>query len=132
MVTFGTLDCNDQVGLVGQTMNERTQGKNSRLKTVSCFRQDSTIGFPAARDRDIGCPVLYVLTGERRISSSDKTGHRQTSEIAAGDIVHIGTEKHRHGAAPDSFMIHMAINTGTTCWMERVQDEAYERGFGRG
>jgi hypothetical protein len=29
----------------------------------------------------------------------------------------------------DSFMIHIAINTGKTCWLEKVQDEEYMRGI---
>jgi len=74
--------------------------------------------------------ILYVMAGKGRVRSSDGTGNEQTFEIAAGDVVHLGKEKHWHGAAPDSFMIHIAINTGTTCWMEKVQDEEYERGFG--
>jgi hypothetical protein len=27
----------------------------------------------------------------------------------------------------DSFMIHIAINTGKRCWLEEVQDEEYIR-----
>jgi hypothetical protein len=30
---------------------------------------------------------------------------------------------------PDSFMIHIAINTGKTCWLEEAQDEEYLRGI---
>jgi quercetin dioxygenase-like cupin family protein len=74
--------------------------------------------------------ILYVVAGKGRIRSSDGTGNEQTFEIAAGELVQIGQEKHWHGAAPDSFLIHMAINTGKTCWMEKVQDREYERGFG--
>ena len=73
--------------------------------------------------------ILYVIAGKGRIRSSDGTGNEETFEIAPGDVVQIGTEKHWQGAAPDSFMIHIAINTGTTCWLEKVQDEEYERGF---
>jgi hypothetical protein len=32
---------------------------------------------------------------------------------------------------PDSFMIHIAINTGKTCWLEEAQDEEYMRGIWR-
>lgn len=74
--------------------------------------------------------ILYVVAGKGRIRSSDEAGNEETFKIAAGDMVHIGTEKHWHGAAPDSFLIHIAINTGETCWMEQVQDEEYGRGFG--
>jgi quercetin dioxygenase-like cupin family protein len=47
--------------------------------------------------------ILYVVAGKGRIRSSDGSGNEETFEIAAGDIVHIGTEKHWHGAAPESF-----------------------------
>jgi hypothetical protein len=30
---------------------------------------------------------------------------------------------------PDSFMIHIAINTGKTYWLEKVQDEENMRGI---
>jgi quercetin dioxygenase-like cupin family protein len=73
--------------------------------------------------------ILYVVAGKGRIRCTDGAGNEGTFEIAAGDLVHIGTEKHWHGAAPDSFMIHIAINTGETCWMGKVQDEEYMRGI---
>jgi len=75
--------------------------------------------------------ILYVVAGNGRIKSMDGSGNEQASEISAGDIVHNGEEKHWHGAAPDSYLIHIAINLGTTCWMGVVDDEEYMRGFGK-
>jgi hypothetical protein len=51
--------------------------------------------------------------------------------IHPGDIVYFAPgEKHWHGAAPDSFMVHIAVNPainsdGGTNWMAPVSDEEY-------
>jgi quercetin dioxygenase-like cupin family protein len=76
--------------------------------------------------------IMYVVAGKGRVESSDESGNKQAFEIAPGDIVRIKKERHWHGAAPDSFMIHIAINTGKTCWLEKVPDEGYQRGFDSG
>jgi quercetin dioxygenase-like cupin family protein len=57
-------------------------------------------------------------------------------EIGPGDVVYFApAEKHWHGAAPDTFMVHIAINPATnsdggTDWMEPVTDEQYAGGTG--
>ena len=44
--------------------------------------------------------------------------------IAAGDVVWIPAgERHWHGAAPDTFMSHLAISIGDHDWQEPVADE---------
>ena len=51
--------------------------------------------------------------------------------IGTGDVVYFAPgEKHWHGAEPDTFMVHVAINPaansdGGTEWMEPVTDEEY-------
>lgn len=71
--------------------------------------------------------ILYVLTGMGR---AQKEGEG-TLEIQPGDIVYIAPdEKHWHGAAPDTFMVHIAISPaletdGATEWLEPVTDEDY-------
>ena len=51
--------------------------------------------------------------------------------IGTGDVVYFSPdEKHWHGAGPDTFMVHIAINPanttgGGTDWMEPVADEEY-------
>lgn len=71
--------------------------------------------------------ILYVVTGRGRIQ---KTGE-QAHDIGPGDSVFIAPdEKHWHGAAPDSLMVHLAINPtynteGATEWMEEVTEEEY-------
>lgn len=74
--------------------------------------------------------ILYVVTGRGIIQNSDE----EIQEIRAGDAVYIAPEeRHWHGAAPDSLMVHLAINPtyntdGATEWMEEVTDEEYVRG----
>ncbi len=71
--------------------------------------------------------ILYVVTGEGR---AQKEGE-PVVYINPGDIVYFAPgEKHWHGAAPDSFMVHIAVNPainsdGGTNWMEPVSDEEY-------
>ncbi|MCA1738226.1 MAG: cupin domain-containing protein, partial [Actinobacteria bacterium] len=71
--------------------------------------------------------ILYVITGEGR---AQKEGEPAVA-IGSGDVVYFApNEKHWHGAGPDTFMVHMAINPantfgGGTDWMEPVTDEEY-------
>ena len=53
-------------------------------------------------------------------------------ELKAGDIVEIAPNVvHWHGAAPDSWFSHLAIeckpDTNKNTWLEAVSDEEYER-----
>jgi quercetin dioxygenase-like cupin family protein len=71
--------------------------------------------------------VLSVLAGEGRVQSRDGSG----STLAAGDVVHIPAgEEHWHGAAPGSYLLHLAVSVGTTNWLDAVSDADYERATG--
>lgn len=71
--------------------------------------------------------ILYVVTGTGR---AQKEGE-EVAEIGPGDVVYFAPgEKHWHGAGPDTFMVHLAVNPATasdggTDWMEPVADEEY-------
>ena len=71
--------------------------------------------------------ILYIVTGEGR---AQKEGEPVVA-IGSGDVVYFAPgEKHWHGAGPDTFMVHMAINPATnsdggTDLMEPVTDEEY-------
>lgn len=71
--------------------------------------------------------ILYVVTGTGR---AQKEGESAV-EIGPGDVIYFAPdEKHWHGAGPDTFMVHVAINPafetdGGTSWMEPVTDEEY-------
>jgi quercetin dioxygenase-like cupin family protein len=46
--------------------------------------------------------------------------------FSAGDVVRIEAgEEHWHGAAPDSLMVHFALQAGETVWLAKVTDEEY-------
>ena len=52
------------------------------------------------------------------------------SKLKAGDVVNIPAEvKHWHGAAPDSWFSHLAVEVpgveGSNEWCEPVSDEEY-------
>ena len=71
--------------------------------------------------------VLHVIAGAGRAA----TEGGPVTEIMTGDVVYFAPrEKHWHGAAPDAFMVHLAINPATnsdggTDWLEPVTDEQY-------
>ena len=71
--------------------------------------------------------ILYIVTGEGRAQKEDEP----VVEIKSGDVVYFApNEKHWHGAGPDTFMVHVAINPaadsdGGTEWLEPVTDQEY-------
>ena len=66
--------------------------------------------------------VLQVTAGKGWICQE---GHAP-QEIRTGDVVWIGPhERHWHGAAEGSFMIHTATSIGKTMWAEAVADKDY-------
>jgi quercetin dioxygenase-like cupin family protein len=66
--------------------------------------------------------VLNVTAGSGWICLEGSAPQR----IRSGDVVWIGAhERHWHGAAADSFMIHVATSLGTTLWQEAVSDADY-------
>lgn len=67
--------------------------------------------------------ILQVLAGEG-VVCTDADGIRR---LRAGDTVWCPPgERHWHGAAPDSFMVHTAISLGQTSWADPVTQEEYE------
>ncbi|UFZ05668.1 cupin domain-containing protein [Bradyrhizobium ontarionense] len=88
------------------------------------------VGFePGARTAWHTHPLgqtLYVIQGVGRVQA--KGG--PVREIKAGDVVWIPPgEKHWHGAAPSTGMVHVAmhesLNGEHVTWMEHVTDEEY-------
>lgn len=70
--------------------------------------------------------TLYVLTGCGRV----QTEGGPVREIRAGDVVWIPPgEKHWHGAAPTTMMVHLAMqeaeNGSAATWLEQVTDAQY-------
>ncbi|MGH3374639.1 MAG: cupin domain-containing protein [Actinoallomurus sp.] len=69
--------------------------------------------------------VLHVTAGGGFVCAQGGDPQR----LSAGDTVWIAPgEKHWHGAAPDSYLIHLAISLGTTAWHEPVDDDEYPTG----
>ncbi|MGH3126052.1 MAG: (R)-mandelonitrile lyase [Streptosporangiaceae bacterium] len=67
--------------------------------------------------------VLHVTEGAGLVQS--RGGARE--EIRAGDSVTAAPgEWHWHGAAPGTFLVHLAVSDGTTEWAEPVTDDEYQ------
>lgn len=70
--------------------------------------------------------TLYVTDGIGLVGT--RTG---TQEIRPGDVVYIEPgEEHRHGATPERFMAHVAIQEADehgvpVTWLDHVTDEEY-------
>jgi quercetin dioxygenase-like cupin family protein len=66
--------------------------------------------------------ILQVLAGRGLIQSEGEP----VRQIVAGDTVWVPPgERHWHGAAPDAFMVHVAISLGATEWEEAVTEPQY-------
>lgn len=66
--------------------------------------------------------ILQVLAGQGLICADGE----KPQTIQAGDSVWVPAgERHWHGAAPDSFMMHTAISLGATRWAEEVAEAEY-------
>jgi quercetin dioxygenase-like cupin family protein len=70
--------------------------------------------------------TLYVISGVGRV----QTKGGPVREIKAGDVVWIPAgEKHWHGGAPTTSMVHIAmqeaLDGSPVTWMEHVTDEEY-------
>jgi quercetin dioxygenase-like cupin family protein len=71
--------------------------------------------------------ILYIVTGTCRAA---KEGEPPSRSQAGGVVYFAPDEKHWHGATPDTYMVHMAINIanttdGGTDWLEPVTEEQY-------
>src|SRR6516165_8181347 len=75
--------------------------------------------------------TLFVVSGAGRVQSWGG----KVREIKAGDVVWIPpNEKHWHGAAPGTSMVHVATQEALdgkhVTWMEHVSDEQYKVAVG--
>jgi quercetin dioxygenase-like cupin family protein len=69
--------------------------------------------------------ILQVVAGRGFVQSDGGP----CLELRAGDTVWSPPgERHWHGAAPDSYLTHIAISLGATQWAEEVAEELYQAG----
>jgi len=78
-----------------------------------------------------GGQILYVTSGQGRIVCRERS-RAQSCEIYPVDIVHIERKKkHWHGAAPDNFLIHIAMTPHPdgkrTNWAQKVSNAEYDQ-----
>ncbi|MBZ5753516.1 cupin domain-containing protein [Metabacillus rhizolycopersici] len=68
--------------------------------------------------------VLLVTGGEGWYQEEGKPARL----LKKGDVVNIPPNvKHWHGAAKDSWFVHLAMTPGQTDWLEPVDDEWYNK-----
>lgn len=85
---------------------------------------------PGARThwhKHAGGQILLVLNGEGRYQEKGK----EIQILHKGDVVRIAPDVvHWHGAAPDSWFVHISVETnpqkGPAVWMDPVTDEEYK------
>lgn len=66
--------------------------------------------------------VLHVTSGRGWVCSEGS----EPQEIRQGDVVWIRPgERHWHGAASDTFMVHLAISLGKPDWQEELPQPEY-------
>jgi len=66
--------------------------------------------------------ILEILGGRGLVQSEGQPA----ISVGAGDTIWVPPgERHWHGAAPDSFMIHTAISLGPTNWDDEVAESDY-------
>ncbi|WP_130835354.1 cupin domain-containing protein [[Erwinia] mediterraneensis] len=71
--------------------------------------------------------ILQVVAGQGWICVAGE----QPQKIRSGDSVWIpANERHWHGAAADSYLLHTAISLGKTHWQEEVSDRDYAQPTG--
>jgi quercetin dioxygenase-like cupin family protein len=74
-----------------------------------------------------GGQFLYAVVGRGRVRSRGEAGHI----LEPGDVVSVQpNEWHFHGGAPDSPLVHIAVNGGgDAVWGDPVTDEEYDESF---
>ena len=71
--------------------------------------------------------ILQVVAGKGLVQSEGG----DCLELRAGDTVWTPPgERHWHGAAPDSYLTHVAISLGATQWAEELDELAYRASTG--
>jgi quercetin dioxygenase-like cupin family protein len=66
--------------------------------------------------------TLYVTEGEGRVQARGAA----VVALRPGDVVFTPAgQSHWHGAAPDHFMVHLAVSEGAPEWGEPVTDDEY-------
>lgn len=79
-----------------------------------------------------GGQILIVVGGSGYYQEKGKPAQR----LEKGDVVEIGADiEHWHGAAPDSWFSHIAIQcnpeTNKNIWLEAVTNQVYEEAVGK-
>jgi quercetin dioxygenase-like cupin family protein len=80
------------------------------------------VSFPAGVHshwhRHPGGQFLYVTEGRGHVGTRDG----RVTDVGVGDLVHAPPgEEHWHGASEQAGVTHLAVNLGSTEWLEEVE-----------
>jgi quercetin dioxygenase-like cupin family protein len=113
------------------------------------FSGKAWLSMLVGRDNEFNCPIgnvtfepgcrnnwhkhaggqILLVTGGRGYYQEEG---KPAQELKPGDVVKIAPDvKHWHGAAPDSWFVHLSVetnvNAGPAEWLEPVTDEEYNK-----
>jgi quercetin dioxygenase-like cupin family protein len=113
------------------------------------FSGKAWLSMLVGRDNEFNCPIgnvtfepgcrnnwhkhaggqILLVTGGRGYYQEEG---KPAQELKPGDVVKIAPDvKHWHGAAPDSWFVHLSVetnvNAGPAEWLEPVADEEYNK-----
>mgnify|MGYP001103312307 CR=1 FL=1 len=125
------------------------RGNKLPEQSANNFQGTSYLNMIVPFESELGCPIgnvtfepgsrnywhkhpggkILLVTGGRGWYQEEGKGAR---ELQAGDAVEIPCNvKHWHGAAKDSWFVHLAIeanmSAGAAEWLEKVSDEEYNK-----
>ena len=99
---------------------------------VGCAHVRFTPGARTAWHHHPKGQTLYVTDGIGYVASRGGDGGSEIQEIRPGDVIYIEPgEEHWHGATPDRFMAHVAIQEAdesgqVVTWLGHVTDAEYQ------
>jgi quercetin dioxygenase-like cupin family protein len=106
-------------------------GNPDEQSAVRCSHVRVTPGARTAWHHHPKGQTLYVTDGIGYVARRNGDGGTEVQEIRPGDVVYIEPgEEHWHGATPDRFMAHVAIQEAddsgqVVTWLEHVTDAEY-------
>jgi quercetin dioxygenase-like cupin family protein len=120
-----------ETGVPSERRTETFTGEvwaDSVLGSTGHVMVNSVFFAPGARThwhRHESGQLLVVTSGEGRIAARGG----DVAAIGVGDTVWIPPEEeHWHGAAPDGYLVHLAISLDRTEWLEPVSEDDYAGG----
>ncbi|HZO62492.1 MAG TPA: cupin domain-containing protein [Gaiellaceae bacterium] len=120
----GEFEAGDGSRFTGEVWLRRTvEAPDGTNVGIVCFAPGSRTHW----HRHPGGQFLYGVEGRGRVRTRGERGQ----VLGPGDVVYVGPDEwHFHGGAPQSPLVHVAVNGGGAPeWGDPVTDEEYAEGF---